>query len=189
VGVKGDETRARLIEATRTLVEAHGYFGTGLNQILAESGAPRGSMYFHFPEGKDALVGAALASAGQEIDQLVRDLDEVAPTALSLVQHLIDALAERMESSHYTKGCPLATVALEVAASHDALQAICAGAYLGWQQILAVRLVAEGRSVARADQTASAVLALIEGALLLSRARRTRIPMQQARQAVEALLT
>ena len=111
-----------------------------------------------------------------------------APTTLALVQQLIDAFADRMQSSQYTKGCPLATVALEVAASHDALQGVCADAYLGWQQIFTARLIPEGHSPGRAEDLASSVLALIEGALLLGRTRRSRVPLEQARRAAETLL-
>jgi len=188
VGTKGHETRSRLVNATRALIEAQGYFGTGLNQILAESGSPRGSLYFHFPGGKDELVTAALGDAADEITELIRELEVNAPTALALVQQLIDAFADRMQSSQYAKGCPLATVALEVAASHDALQGVCADAYLGWQQVLAARLISEGRSPASAEELSSSVLALIEGALLLGRARRSRLPLEQARRAAETLL-
>jgi TetR/AcrR family transcriptional repressor of lmrAB and yxaGH operons len=188
VSSKGRETRARLVNATRTLIEAQGYFGTGLNQILAESGAPRGSLYFHFPPGKDGLVTAALSDAGDEITELITELEANAPTALAMVQQLFDAFADRMQASDYTKGCPLATVALEVAASHDALQAVCAEAYLTWQQALASRLISEGHSTASAEELSSSVLALIEGALLLGRVRRSRLPLEQARRTAETLL-
>ncbi|MEV7027919.1 helix-turn-helix domain-containing protein, partial [Kitasatospora sp. NPDC093558] len=74
MGAKGEETRARLIAGARALIEAQGYFGSGVNQIVAESGAPRGSLYFHFPEGKDQLVTAALVQAGREVEDLLRSL-------------------------------------------------------------------------------------------------------------------
>ncbi|GAA3382294.1 TetR/AcrR family transcriptional regulator [Cryptosporangium minutisporangium] len=188
MGAKGRETRTRLVSTARTLIEAQGYFGTGLNQILAESGAPRGSLYFHFPGGKDQLVAAALSDAGDEVAALIRELEANAPTALALAQQLIDVFAERMHASGYTKGCPLATVALEVAASNDALQSVCAEAYLGWQQLLASRLIAEGSDPAKAEDLASSVLALVEGALLLGRARRSVQPLEQVRRVVETLL-
>ena len=74
MGQKGLETRARLLDATLDLVEAGGYSGAGLNQVIAASGAPRGSLYFHFPGGKDQLVGEALAAAGHEVDGIVGEL-------------------------------------------------------------------------------------------------------------------
>ncbi|MFC6543875.1 TetR/AcrR family transcriptional regulator [Nonomuraea salmonea] len=49
MGRKGAETRGRLLDTTQELIEAGGYFGAGLNQVIAASGMPRGSLYFHFP--------------------------------------------------------------------------------------------------------------------------------------------
>ncbi|WP_055489174.1 TetR/AcrR family transcriptional regulator [Streptomyces sp. TP-A0356] len=188
MGAKGDETRARLIAATRVLVEAQGYFGTGLNQVLAESGAPRGSLYFHFPAGKDQLVAAALAEASHEIGELIASAGKEQLDAVAAVHWLLTVLADRMERSGYAKGCPLATVALETAGGHEELRRICAEAYDVWQRTLADLLVEEGRTPAAAEAAAGAVLAQLEGALLLARVRHSRLPLDQAARTVELLL-
>ncbi len=57
MGQKGEDTKTRLVDAARTLAESGGYFSAGLNQVIASSGTPRGSLYFHFPGGKDELIG------------------------------------------------------------------------------------------------------------------------------------
>ncbi|GHH82703.1 TetR family transcriptional regulator [Kitasatospora indigofera] len=189
MGAKGEETRARLVAATRTLIEAQGYFGTGLNQVLAESGAPRGSLYFHFPAGKDQLVTAALTEAGLEISGLIDSFTREKLSAGVLVRRLLDAFADRMEGSGYTKGCPIATVALEVAGGNEELRRVCAEAYDDWQQALAAQLVSEGRTPEAADAAAGAVLAQFEGALLLARVRHSRTPLDQAARATQLLLT
>lgn len=190
MGVKGEETRARLVQATRGLMEAQGYAATGLNLVLAESGTPRGSLYFHFPDGKDQLVGQALTEAGREIGDLIRSLADAPTTggAAELVGRLITALADRMERSSYTKGCPLATVALEVSASNEPLRRLCADMYASWQQALADLLVTEGQDPGRADTAAGAVLALLEGALLLARVQHSRLPLDQAARSAALLL-
>jgi len=185
MGAKGEETRARLVQATRALMEAQGYFGTGLNQVLAESGAPRGSLYFHFPAGKDQLVGQALAEAGREVGELIGSLSG---SPANMVRELLDILGNRMEQSGYTKGCPLATVALEVSASNEPLRRLCADAYADWQQALAELLVQAGRDPAGADASAGTVLALLEGALLLARVQHSRTPLDRAARAAELLL-
>ncbi|MFD7579181.1 TetR/AcrR family transcriptional regulator, partial [Kitasatospora sp. NPDC059817] len=144
MGVKGEETRARLIAGTRTLIEAQGYFGTGLNQIVAATGAPRGSLYFHFPEGKDQLVAASLAQAGQEVEDLLAALAAEGADSGALTERLTEVFAERLARSDYTKGCPIAIVALEVAGTNEPLRAVCAEVYESWQRVLAGRLEAEG---------------------------------------------
>jgi TetR/AcrR family transcriptional repressor of lmrAB and yxaGH operons len=188
MAVKGDETRARMIGATRTLLEAKGYHATGLNEVLALAGAPRGSLYHHFPGGKDQLVGAALTAAGREIDRLVEQLAATASTAHELVLALLNALADRMAAAGYAKGCPVATVALEVAAANDVLQAACGDIYAGWQRAFADALLADGHDAAAADDLAATVLALIEGALVLARASRSLVPVERTSRRIAKLL-
>lgn len=60
---KGHKTRTKLVETTAALLHLHGYHAVGLNRILAESGTPRGSLYFHFPGGKEELACASLAAS------------------------------------------------------------------------------------------------------------------------------
>ncbi|MFC5664926.1 TetR/AcrR family transcriptional regulator [Kitasatospora misakiensis] len=188
MGAKGEETRARLVAATRQLIEAQGYYGTGLNQVLAESGAPRGSLYFHFPEGKDQLVAQALSEAGRDVAVLISGMAGGELSAAEVVRGLLDAFGDRMEQSGYAKGCPLATVALEVSAGHEELRRVCESAYAEWQGALADRLVLDGRDRAGAEAAAGSALALVEGALLLARVQHSRLPLDRAAGAVELLL-
>ncbi|AKH83668.1 TetR family transcriptional regulator [Streptomyces sp. CNQ-509] len=188
MAVKGAQTRARLVEAARTLVEARGYHGTGLNDVIAAGSAPRGSLYHHFPGGKDQLTAEALTVSGREITIVFADLADSAPDTRSLMESALSLLADRMEEAAYAKGCPVATVALEVSARNDALRQVCAEIYDRWQRVLADRLIADGRSPADAEDLACSLLALTEGALILSRTRRSRAPMEQARRTARALL-
>ncbi|MGW6916440.1 TetR/AcrR family transcriptional regulator [Kitasatospora sp. NPDC054939] len=189
MGVKGEETRARLIAGTRALIEAQGYFGTGLNQVLAESGAPRGSLYFHFPAGKDQMVTAALLQAGQEIEELLKSLAGEGLSAAVIARRLMDLFADRLEESQFAKGCPIATVALEVAGSNEELRRVCAGIYENWQQVITDRLIAEGGSPESAEGASGRALAQMQGALLLAQVHRSHTPLEQASRAVQLLLT
>ncbi|CAL9526445.1 putative HTH-type transcriptional regulator YxaF [Nocardiopsis dassonvillei] len=182
-----------MVAAARDLIEAQGYFGTGVNRVLADSGAPRGSLYFHFPEGKDRLVADALEEGGREVDGLIAATEHGEPDAASLTRRLLGVLADRMEASSYDKGCPVATVALEVSGTperggNERLREVCARIYARWERALADRLVAEGRPRPEAEDAAGAVLAQIEGSLLLARVRHDRAPVDRAARAVEALL-
>ncbi|MER7757630.1 TetR/AcrR family transcriptional regulator [Kitasatospora sp. NPDC097643] len=188
MGVKGEETRSRLIAGTRALIEAQGYFGTGVNHIVAESGAPRGSLYFHFPEGKDQLVATALVQAGQEVEELLKALAAEGADSATLTRRLTEVFADRLISSDYRKGCPIATVALEVAGTNETLRAVCAEIYESWQRVLADQLEAEGFRPAEAATAAGQALALMEGAVLLASVRRSREPLDHAEHAVLHLL-
>src|SRR2546423_15526135 len=142
MGEKGDQTRSRMLDATRDLVESRGYFGTGLNQVLADSGAPRGSLYFHFPGGKDQLVAEALTRSGEDVASIIDGL--AAPNAADFVEGLLTRLGDRLEESGWHKGCPVATVALEPAAANNAIQQVCSTAYTSWERTLRDRLGTAG---------------------------------------------
>ncbi|MFI6999677.1 TetR/AcrR family transcriptional regulator [Nocardia sp. NPDC050175] len=184
MGAKGTETRCQLISATRGLVEKHGYFGTGLNQIIETSGAPRGSLYFHFPGGKDQLVAEAVAQAGNEIAALI-DAVEPGDTAAAATS-LLTAFGDRLEASAWQQGCPVATVTLDVSAANDTIQAECAAAYAGWEEALRIRLQADGRP--DAEDLAGAILAMIEGGLLLARAQRSREPLERVARTIRTMI-
>ncbi|ACU73510.1 transcriptional regulator, TetR family [Catenulispora acidiphila DSM 44928] len=186
MGEKGTQTRDSLLDATQDLIETAGYFGTGLNTVIAAAGAPRGSLYFHFPGGKDQLVTEALRRGGQEVSALMREVAEAAPDTAAAVTGLLDALADRLEASSWRKGCPVATVALDISASSDTLREVCSDIYRSWESALAARLSADGHPTP--DDTATAILALIEGALLLARVHQQREPLERVKRVVATLL-
>jgi AcrR family transcriptional regulator len=76
---RGQATRAHLIDVATRLFAAHGYDGTSIEAVLAESGASRGSLYHHFP-GKEALFWAVLegvaARAGGQVEEATRDAQD-----------------------------------------------------------------------------------------------------------------
>lgn len=186
MGRKGDQTRARLLDATQDLIETGGYYGAGLNQVIAASGMPRGSLYFHFPGGKDQMVSEAVRRAGQDIGRAARDLAEAAPDAAALVAGMLGLLADRLAGSDWRKGCPVATVALELAAVNQELREVCAEVYDSWESVLRERLAADGYPAA--DELATTVLAMAEGALLLAKVRRSREPIDRVARQAAALL-
>src|SRR5690348_8039384 len=159
----GTSSRDAFIDATATLLRRQGYAATGLSEIVARSGAPRGSLYFHFPGGKEELAVAALTRAGGQLQggiEAVLGAREGLDEALAL---LLDGLAAGLVASGYADGCPLATVALESASESEPLRAAAAGAFDGWTEALARRIAAAGVKPAVARRRATFVLAAIHG--------------------------
>lgn len=185
MGQKGAETRDRLLDATQELIETGGYFGAGLNQVVAVSGAPRGSLYFHFPGGKDQLVGESIRRAGLAIGDSLGALAESTDSVPEFVDGALTQLGDRLEQSGWRKGCPVATVALETSATNDPLQQACSEVYTSWEAELRARLADRPN----ADDLAVTILALIEGALLLARAHRSREPLTRIARQIGALLS
>lgn len=174
---KGERTRAKLITAAGALVRRRGYHATGLADVVAEAGAPRGSLYFHFPDGKDQLLQAALAEAGATWRTRLEAVIAAAPDVGAAIDGVCDALAASLVESDYQDGCPFATVALEAAALSPAVRAEIAGNYQTWIALIAARLDALGVPAVAAERLATFVLAAVEGALLLAKVERSRRPL------------
>jgi TetR/AcrR family transcriptional repressor of lmrAB and yxaGH operons len=119
-------SRDRIMETTCTLLEVQGYQATGLNQIIRESGAPRGSLYYYFPGGKEGLVAEAVARTGVVVrERIEHELDAVQDTAAA-VEGFVRSLAKHVEVSGFRSGGPIATAALEASATSERVRTACA---------------------------------------------------------------
>jgi TetR/AcrR family transcriptional repressor of lmrAB and yxaGH operons len=171
------DTRARVVQTTAELLHTQGYHATGLNQVLAESGAPKGSLYFHFPGGKEELAVESLGAAASNLADIIAGTLADADNPAAGVQRLVDMLADSMVASDFSKGCPVATVALETAAHSEPIRSACVAAYASWATVLADYFVSHGAEPARARSLATVVLASVEGAQLLAKTRRDVAPL------------
>ncbi|MCB1173158.1 MAG: TetR/AcrR family transcriptional regulator [Leptospiraceae bacterium] len=173
-------TRAKFIATTAELLHSHGYHATGLNQIIAASGAPRGSLYYHFPGGKDELVAAALQHSGARIDTLLESL-AVADDLKRTAQNIFEYFSAALQSSNFQKGCPIAATALEISPEQAALQTIITEIQAGWLDRLS-RLIATQSSLDadKARNLAGLLFSLLEGALLQARMQLSVAPLLQA---------
>lgn len=175
-------SRDAFLKSTAELLRSQGYAATGLNEIVARSGAPKGSLYFHFPGGKEQLAAAAMTRSGEllagAMAAVLASHDDLGAALASLV----DALAAGLEASGYRDGCPVATVALEKAGDSQELTAVAELAFDSWLEVLRGRLEVSGLSSAAAERRALLVLSAIEGALLLARVRRDLSPLLAVRE-------
>ncbi len=177
---KGAQTRDRLIRTTASLLESQGYHGTGLSQVVTESGAPKGSLYFHFPGGKRQLAAQALGSAAEAWRKRLRDALADATSAGQAMMTACELLAKRLEKSGFVKGCPVATTTLEMAVVEEDIRVVCSQHFRAWESYIGELLLRAGVQSDRAEAEASFALSAIEGALLLSRAHRSTLPLHHA---------
>jgi TetR/AcrR family transcriptional regulator, lmrAB and yxaGH operons repressor len=175
---KGERTRAKLTATAAELMQRQGYHATGLAQIVEESGAPRGSLYFHFPGGKEELAVAALRDVGAQWRRRIEDAIEDAPDLGAAIVAVCQMFADELEASNWQLGCPLATVALEASTSSEAVREVCADHFAGWEASIAARLVASGIGEDAALRMAMFALASVEGALMLARVERSPRPLE-----------
>lgn len=185
---KGERSRAKLVGATAELLQRQGYHATGLVQIVQESGAPRGSLYFYFPGGKEELACTALAESGEAWRQRLEAVIAAAPEPATAVSEVCRVLGEALAASGYERGCPLATVALEASAASDAVREVCATHYARWEASIAARLARAGVDPGRAAEMATFTLATIEGALLLAKVKRDLAPLEQVSKSLGLLI-
>jgi TetR/AcrR family transcriptional regulator, lmrAB and yxaGH operons repressor len=183
------DTRDRLVRATGRLLRTQGYGATGLNQVMAEAEAPRGSMYFHFPGGKVELAAAAVDRFSDRTNARMRlQLDEHESVSAA-VGAIFDAYVEHLDRTGYAEGCAVASVSLDAAATHDVLADATSRAFKEWTETLAEALEAEGRPAEQAHGLATLVLAAIEGSIVMAKGTRSTEPVTAARDQMRALLT
>ncbi len=164
-----------------------GYAATGINQILETADVKAGSLYHHFPNGKQELAAAVVESAGGDIERLLRRfLDSESPVA-DIVDGWIDLLIVQLASDR-RDGCPIEPIATESVNASAQVRDASARAFAGWSAAVAERLRTDGWPAPDAEQTALAIIALIEGALILSRIAADSAALTSAKVAARALL-
>jgi TetR/AcrR family transcriptional repressor of lmrAB and yxaGH operons len=182
------DTRTRMIRATGRLLRQQGYHGTGLNQIVAEADAPKGSMYFHFPGGKAQLAGEAIDAFAARVSRRLDDLVRERGSEAAAVAAYLDRMADGFEEFGYNEGCAVATVAAEAGPSEPRLAEATSRALHAWIDALAAGLESEGHDPATARRLSTAGIALIEGAIVLARGTQSADPVREIRDVVRDLL-
>jgi TetR/AcrR family transcriptional repressor of lmrAB and yxaGH operons len=166
-----------LVRTAMRLFRRQGYASTGLQQILAESGAPRGSLYHYFPAGKEALGEAAVRLAGSLMRETLAELAARHREPRAFLRAYCKVMAGWMEESGFESGCPVATTLLETAPRSPAISAAGRRAVDGWIDVVAGVLARSGLERAEARRRAQLVISAMEGALILARVRRSARPI------------
>ena len=174
------DTKDRIVGAGAELFRRQGYTGTGVKQIVAEANAPFGSLYHFFPGGKEQLAGEVIRWSGAMYAQMVMGVIAPAKDLVSLVEIFFEGAAEHLRETDYEDACPIATVALEVASTSEPLREATAEVFDSWIDGLAARLAAEGLAEDLARDLSIAMLGALEGAFVLSRAKRSTEPLEVA---------
>ncbi|SDZ19514.1 DNA-binding transcriptional regulator, AcrR family [Amycolatopsis xylanica] len=174
-------TRERIVNAGAELFRRNGYTGTGVKQIVAEAGAPFGSLYHFFPGGKEQLGEEVIRTSGMMYLRLFEiffvDGAELVPT----VEAIFESAAETLRETGYADACPIATVALEVASTNETLRIATADVFTAWIDHGAAGLIAKfGLAPERARELIIAIITSLEGAFVLSRALRSTEPLKVA---------
>jgi TetR/AcrR family transcriptional repressor of lmrAB and yxaGH operons len=182
------DTRERLIKTTGRLLRQQGYAATGLNQVMAEAEAPKGSMYFHFPGGKEQLAAAALDRYADRVSDYTRRALEESGSVREAVIRFMDEYIVRLERTDFSEGCAVASVSVEATGGRPELTQATARALETWVGDFARALEAEGHEPAAAHRLATLIIAMIEGSIVMVKGSRSAEPAAAARDAILPLL-
>ncbi|TKJ40351.1 TetR family transcriptional regulator [candidate division LCP-89 bacterium B3_LCP] len=185
---KSDDTKARIIAATIDLLQERGYHATGLNQIVQESGTPKGSLYFHFPNGKEEIVAEAIHTTqiyvGGMIKQALDSNDKVGEAIYAVAK----GMAQHLKDSDYYKGCAVASITMDMSGGSNRLQKACDAAFQSWLMLYENRFIKAGFPQSQAKSWAILSFSIMEGALLVCRAQRDTEPLDLAADLLKNLI-
>jgi TetR/AcrR family transcriptional regulator, lmrAB and yxaGH operons repressor len=161
-----DDVREKMVLGALRLLATNGLEGVSFSTVLELTGTPRGSIYHHFPEGKNQLIGLAVVRAGQYLLEAM----DLAPgtTPVAVAEHFLGIWRRVLVDSRCQAGC--AVLAVTVAASDRVLLSQARDVFQSWQARLAEQLLQGGLSPDQAKAFAAMLIASVEGAVALSRA-------------------
>jgi TetR/AcrR family transcriptional regulator, lmrAB and yxaGH operons repressor len=171
-----------MVDAARQLIRERGYHATAISDVLERSAAPRGSVYFHFPDGKAQLAAEAAESHAQEQVEVIDNAAGRSVSAAGLIEVYLDMARDGMVSSGYSRGCGIAPLVTE-AAELESDEAGAAGrhAFTSMTDRMEFHLANFGLDGPSARQLADAVIAGTEGALVTARAAHSPAPFEAVR--------
>jgi AcrR family transcriptional regulator len=174
-----------MIQSAALLFRERGVEGTAFADVLEHSGAPRGSVYHHFPGGKLQLAEEATRYAGDFMAAgLAAALEHDDPIAA--LDTFVDVWTAIVRDSDYEAGCPIVAATLEGKRAPGARQA-AATAFTSWERLVADALSRYDIPPVRARSLATLIIASIEGAVVLARAQQTTEPLERVAHELRAL--
>jgi AcrR family transcriptional regulator len=181
------DSRERMVLSAAALLREYGASATSVDRVLAHSGAPRGSVYHHFPGGRTQLIDEAVALAGDFIAGLI-DAATQADDPVRAVDAFFTLWRDRLVESDFRAGCPIVAVAVETNDDAPHLARSAAAVFARWQEALAAMFVRHGLTVERSRRLGSFFIAAVEGAVIMCRAEQSTAPLEAAAAEIHDLL-
>ena len=176
---KRGSTRSNMLISAAEVMRERGAAGVTIDEVLARSGAPRGSVYYHFPEGRNQILAEALRWAGDTIADR---------GAMPLVRGVAEFWERTLEDSDFGAGCPVVAAAIGCTQDGAQLTSIASEIFGRWRDALTRAFVADGFDDADAESLAVTCIASLEGAVVLCRSIRNAEPLRQVASQMEFLV-
>ncbi len=185
--VSRTDVRGRMVTAGEELLSHRGY-GVTMLDVVERAHAPRGSIYYHFPKGKQELALEVAAKVTRELGVLIPRIAERFPDATGFLQRLVDHHRKRLITSGYELGCPLMGIIATGEAETPELAGAVQLAFSAWTGAIADALIGKGFAAEPAAHLANLVVSGIEGAIMVSRAQRSPAPFEAFGRSVPTLV-
>jgi TetR/AcrR family transcriptional regulator, lmrAB and yxaGH operons repressor len=175
-----------MLASAAEVMRERGASGVTIDAVLARSGAPRGSVYYHFPEGRTQILTEALRYSG---DAITATIDAAANHgSREMLREFIELWEGLLTDGDFHAGCPVVAAAISSDESDFQLTSE-AGVILGrWCSALTRAFVNDGFDAEEAASLAVTSIAALEGAILLSRSTRCVRPLGQVGEQLEFLI-
>ena len=174
-----------LISAAEVL-RARGAAGVTIDEVLARSGAPRGSVYYHFPEGRNQILTEALQYAGEALTEVIDGA--AAMGGMYLVRQFVDFWKDLLVESDFTAGCPVVAAAIGSADDEPQLTTVAGSIFRRWRDALTRAFMSDGFDEPCAASLAITCIASLEGAVVLCRSTCSVDPLRDVAEQVEFLI-
>jgi len=184
---KVSSAREDMLNVAVDLFGARGYEGVGVAELLEKSGAPRGSLYFHFPGGKQQIGAEVVARVGENVAMRFRGLHESGVDMETFIDRVFKTTAKESKDRCYEQSCPMAAIATGFGNGDELLATAVRGAFNSWEAEIRAAAIARGMSAPNAQVFASAMLTAMEGAFIISKAQRSSAAHISAGRAIKAL--
>jgi AcrR family transcriptional regulator len=181
-------SRDRMVLSAALLLREFGASATSIDRVLGHSGAPRGSVYYHFPGGRAQLIDEAVAFAGDFIGGLIENMMQ-GDDPVEAIDAFFSMWREQLVESEFRAGCPIVAVAVESNDEAPQLARSAAAVFGRWQEALAAKFVRHGLPEERGKRLAAFVVAAVEGAVIMCRAEQSAAPLEAAAAEIHDLLT
>lgn len=184
---KLSSAREDILNAAIELFRARGYEAVGIAELLEKSGAPRGSLYFHFPGGKEQIGVEVVERVGAHVAQRFHALHETGVDLDDYVVRVFKTTAKECSDRDYLASCPMAAIAAGLSSENPKLLAAVRDAFASWEREIALAAQTRGMTQKNARTFASALVAAMEGAFMVSKAQASSAAHVNASTAMRAL--
>jgi TetR/AcrR family transcriptional repressor of lmrAB and yxaGH operons len=186
VGLKTD-TRQRMITSAALLLREKGVAGTSVAEVLRHSNGPRGSVGFHFPGGRAELLTDALRWAGDLVSTILREAASQGAPPDEVFAGICDYYQHQLTTTEFAAGCPVGAAAQE-AYGDPVLGPVIGSIVDDWHTGLTDVLVRAGHDRDAAADLAMLCISALEGAITMSRVRRSTGPIDIVRNRIIPML-